>query len=386
MIAARPDTVAAPTLSGFASAAREVLADLHDRVGFAACAVGRVQGDSWVVRLVEGDDRRLHAGASFRWSETICARMTTTGGPLVVPRLDEVQRYASALFARRLGVGAYAGVPLYQPDGSLFGTLCAISPHPMEEGVAAEAPLLGLSARLLAAALANDERVAAQWQVSERRALWSHVDRATGLHGRLAWKSILAFEEARCRRHGHPASVVVVDFDLPEGVPGATGSAGPATDLVRSVTEAVAGQVRSSDLLARTDTRQLSVLATDASGGAEILAGRLRRALAGQGVQATTAVADRAAYGGLEEAWQALCGGGGPAAARPLPSGAVRTYETCGACHRKGAYVSATFPVLRCKLCRTCRELTMVEWTEASRGFAHLAAELGADRLLAARA
>jgi len=58
--------------------------------------------------------------------------------------------------AEQLPIGAYIGIPLQRPDGSLFGTLCALHPEPMPETILAEKPMLELLARLLSAQVGLD--------------------------------------------------------------------------------------------------------------------------------------------------------------------------------------------------------------------------------------
>ena len=51
------------------------------------------------------------------------------------------QIYANAPITQQFVIGAYIGVPLLYSDGSLFGTLCAIDPHPQSEDIQQHLPL-----------------------------------------------------------------------------------------------------------------------------------------------------------------------------------------------------------------------------------------------------
>jgi GGDEF domain-containing protein len=68
--------------------------------------------------------------------------------------------------------------------------LCAIHPAPQPETISTELPLVELLA-----AIRRAERAQAQ----------SETEATTGLYNRRGWTGLIEAEDARCRRHGHPA-------------------------------------------------------------------------------------------------------------------------------------------------------------------------------------
>ena len=111
------------------------------------------------------------------------------------------------------------------------------------------------------------------------------LDPGTGLLDRPAWDRLLLAEDERCRRHGNPASVVVVRLAGPD-------DASRAADSLRRTN-------RLHDLVARISDAELAVLATECPADeAGAVVERLREQLAGDGVAASIGVAGR--HPGLE--------------------------------------------------------------------------------------
>ncbi len=140
----------------FAAAADEVLAFLHDRLGFSCWIVARVEAEQWVVEQARDEGCGVKAGDAFSFADTFCSRMVAGDGPQFAPKASDVPCYAAAAIGKELSIGSYLGVPLFRSDGSLFGTLCAIDPAPHPPNVGDELPLVQMGGRILSSLLEED--------------------------------------------------------------------------------------------------------------------------------------------------------------------------------------------------------------------------------------
>jgi diguanylate cyclase len=137
---------------------------------------------------------------------------------------------------------------------------------------------------------------------AERPALEAHADSLTGLYNGRAWDSLLDREEERCRRYGHPASVLLVDLDGLKQINDCTGHlAGDQTIAKAAV--ALQRAIRGLDVVARLGGDEFAILAAECSlEGSTALEARVRSSLAAAGVAASVGLAMRDPSKGLVEA------------------------------------------------------------------------------------
>ncbi len=114
------------------------------------------------------------------------------------------------------------------------------------------------------------------------------TDDLTGLMNRRAWMARLEESLQLGMRHGHPTSVVLLDIDHFKKVNDTHGHlAGDA--LLRLLGDTLRREVRSTDLAARYGGEELAVLLPHTSAeGAVVIAERIRRSIAEQGLSWTT--------------------------------------------------------------------------------------------------
>lgn len=286
----------------FDSAARAVIAFLHQRLGFGLWMVTRTEGDDWIVLQSEDHGYNVAPGTVFRWADSFCSRMVQGQGPRVAPDSAQVPAYAAAPIGRQVSIGSYIGAPLYNEDGSLFGTLCAIDPERQPAAIAQEQELVELLAALLSTILQAELKATEAVRRSERLEVEAYTDPMTTLYNRRAWEGLLAREEERCRRYGHPAYVIAVDLDDLKRVNDTLGHAAGDGFIIRAA-GALRQAAREADVVARVGGDEFVILAVECDrAGADAIVERLRAALAAANVSASIGMAARAQAGGLEAA------------------------------------------------------------------------------------
>jgi diguanylate cyclase len=291
----------------FRAAVEEALEGLRDRTGLGCWLLLRAADDGWMVLAAR--DRHYGVGVDDRLAdgELPVRAMLEGRGPRVAPAVAEVDAYAAADRFRGRPVGAFAGVPILAPDGTLLGCLCGLDPAPTrpggQSGLAGELPTIELLGRLLGSLLAMElDRQELQWRF-ERAELDSLTDPLTGVGNRRAWDRLLQAEEARCRRYGSPASLVAIDLDELKQVNDADGHLAGDRLLCRAA-EVIGSTKRATDVVARLGGDEFGVLAVECDeGAATVLAERIRAALEAAGVRASVGHATRRPSAGLGQAW-----------------------------------------------------------------------------------
>jgi diguanylate cyclase len=301
----------------FRAAVEEALEGLRDRTGLGCWLLLRATGDGWAVAAARDRHYGVGVDAALADGELPLRAMLEGRGPRVAPAVAEVGAYAAADRFRGRPVGAFAGVPVLAPDGTLLGCLCGLDPAPTRSdrpgdhpggppdppGLAGELPTIELLGRLLGSLLAMElDRQELQGRF-ERAELDSLTDPLTGVGNRRAWDRLLQAEEARCRRYGSPASLVSIDLDELKRVNDADGHLAGDRLLCRAA-EVIGSTKRAADVVARLGGDEFGVLAVECDeGAATVLAERIRAALEAAGVRASVGHATRRASAGLRQAW-----------------------------------------------------------------------------------
>lgn len=283
----------------FETAGRSVLSFLHRRFGFGLWMLTRTEGDDWIVLQSEDHGYNVTSGTVFRWADSFCSEMVKGNGPRIAPNSDNVPAYAAAPIARQVKIGAYVGMPLLKADGTLFGTLCAISPSQQPPAITGDEDLIELLASLLSSILQSDLKAVEARRRSERLEVEVQTDSPTMLYNRRAWDRLLSSEEERCRRYGHPASVIVVDLDGLKQVNDMRGHAAGDELIVRAAA-ALRSAAREIDVVARLGGDEFGLLGVECDrAGAEALVQRVRTALAHAQINASIGMSVRSPTGSL---------------------------------------------------------------------------------------
>lgn len=288
-------------MNDFAAASRATMQFLRQRLGFKLWMVTRTDGNEWIVLFAEDNGYGVKAGQVYSWAEMLCSRMVEGQGPNIAPDVAQEPGYASAPIHDKISVGAYVGVPLRRADGTLFGTLCAIDPEPQPERIRDERDMVVLMGELLGglleAELAGTEAV----RKAERSDVDSTRDELTGLYNRRGWDMLVAREEERCRRYGHPACVVSIDLDDLKFYNDTQGYASGDALLIRC-SKALKDVTRGSDVVARMGGDEFAMLMVECDYfDAQAMLLRVQETLAGYDVRASIGMAMRKSGIDLEE-------------------------------------------------------------------------------------
>jgi diguanylate cyclase len=281
------------SLKDFDSAGSAVLKFLRNRFGFDLWMLTRLEGEDFIVLQSEDHGYDVKPGKVYRWADTFCVHMVNGDGPRIAPNSEMIPAYRTAPISLQYPIRAYVGVPLQNAEGGLFGTLCAIDRSPQPESLREEQPLLELLAALLSQILQSDLRAAEETRRIQHLEAAAHTDPLTSLFNRRAWDDLLAREEERCRRYGHPSAVLAIDLDALKVTNDSQGhAAGDA--LLQKAARVLRRSVRDIDIVARLGGDEFAIIGVECNhAAADALLKRVRDNLAAEGISASIGVCAR---------------------------------------------------------------------------------------------
>jgi signal transduction histidine kinase len=152
-------------VSGIASVST-ILDVVSKTTGMGFTAVARVTEDRWIT-CASRDDLAfgLKPGDELKVETTICHEIRQNREPVVIDNVAEDAGYCNHHTPAQYGFQSYISVPIILPDGSFFGTLCAIDPKPRALRSPEVIGMFTLFAELIATHLDAADRV----EVSESR-------------------------------------------------------------------------------------------------------------------------------------------------------------------------------------------------------------------------
>jgi signal transduction histidine kinase len=128
-------------------------------MGFAA--VARVTEDRWIACSVKDDiGFGLGAGGELKVESTICHEIRQCRQGVVIDNVAEDPVYRSHPTPELYGFQSYISMPITLPDGTIFGTLCAIDPRPARLKTPEVIGMFKLFAELIAFHLNTIEQLA----------------------------------------------------------------------------------------------------------------------------------------------------------------------------------------------------------------------------------
>ena len=128
-------------------------------MGFAT--VARVTEDRWIACSVNDKIQfGLHPGEELKGDTTICHEVRQHRQPVVISHVAADHAYCTHLTPAMYGFQSYISMPILLPDGSFFGTLCAIDPTPRAIDTPEVVETFRLFAELIAFHLDAQARIA----------------------------------------------------------------------------------------------------------------------------------------------------------------------------------------------------------------------------------
>jgi signal transduction histidine kinase len=130
-------------------------------MGFAA--VARVTQDRWIACAVRDEIAfGLAPGGELDVKTTICDEIRDSGRAVIIDHVAEDECFRDHHTPRLYGLQSYISMPIILPDGSFFGTLCAIDPRPARLNRPEVVGMFKNFAQLIAFHLDAQERAAKQ--------------------------------------------------------------------------------------------------------------------------------------------------------------------------------------------------------------------------------
>jgi signal transduction histidine kinase len=127
-------------------------------MGFSA--VARVTEERWIACAVRDEIAfGLKPGGELQVRTTICDEIRDTHQPVVIDHVSEDVNFCKHPTPKMYGFQSYISVPIIRPDGSFFGTLCAIDPRPALLNTPETVGMFKLFAELIAFHLDTQERL-----------------------------------------------------------------------------------------------------------------------------------------------------------------------------------------------------------------------------------
>jgi PAS domain S-box-containing protein len=128
-------------------------------MGFAAIA--RVTSDRWVACSVRDEiGLGLQPGGELEIATTICNEIRDSGTAVIIDHVAEDPAYCRHPTPQRYGFQSYVSMPIRLPDGSFFGTLCALDPRPTQVSTPAIVGMFRMFADLIGFHLDAHRRLA----------------------------------------------------------------------------------------------------------------------------------------------------------------------------------------------------------------------------------
>ena len=113
-------------------ALRTILEVVCRVTGMGFAAIARVTEDRWVACAVRDDGLALglEPGGELEIETTFCTEIRLSRQPVIFDDVSTDHHYIGHGKAKRYGIQSYISVPIVLPDGTFFGTLCALDRVP----------------------------------------------------------------------------------------------------------------------------------------------------------------------------------------------------------------------------------------------------------------
>ena len=112
---------------------REILERACALTGMGFTAVARVTSDRWIAcQVLDRIEFGLEPGGELDVQKTICDEIRNCRRGVIIDHVGGDDHWRTHPVPAIYGFQSYISLPIILADGSFFGTLCAIDPHPRE--------------------------------------------------------------------------------------------------------------------------------------------------------------------------------------------------------------------------------------------------------------
>lgn len=150
-----------------------ILKILSKTTGMRFSAVARVTEERWIICSAnDGIPYGLGPGSELPIETTFCDTIRRGGPPVVFDSASTHPIYSQHPSPKMYGLESYASFPIRLPDGTFFGTLCALDPEPMVVDTAETREMFEMFADIIGYHLSTSDRMdAADATLKEERAV-----------------------------------------------------------------------------------------------------------------------------------------------------------------------------------------------------------------------
>lgn len=112
-------------------AIRSILDEVCALTGMGFAAVARVTEERWIAcQVLDKIEFGLDPGDELEVKKTICDDIRKCGQAIIIDEVGADPEWRRHPIPMLYGFESYASIPILLHDGSFYGTLCAIDPHP----------------------------------------------------------------------------------------------------------------------------------------------------------------------------------------------------------------------------------------------------------------
>ncbi len=247
---------------GFRATAQAVLDYLNEQLPMGFWSITRVENDRQTYLYLNDNTYGLTPGGSQPWPDSYCVHMVAGAAPRIAPDAAAVPLYAAATVNQSVEIGAYAGAPIVEPDGTLFGAICGLDRRARDD-LAQFGPVLDLLAQLLTISLATDRALRAVQVESSDVRTDANTDSLTGIYDRQAWDSTIAQLDLDFATFADPTVILIIDLDDLEQVNDGPGGHPAGDTLLREAARVLRRCLREEDIVARLGGDEFGVVLTN---------------------------------------------------------------------------------------------------------------------------
>ena len=110
-----------------------ILAEVCEMTGMGFAAVARVTSTRWIAcQVLDKIEFGLEPGGELEIKKTICDEIRDTRIGVIIDHVGGDDHWRTHPVPAIYGFESYISIPIVLADGTFFGTLCAIDPHPRE--------------------------------------------------------------------------------------------------------------------------------------------------------------------------------------------------------------------------------------------------------------